>query len=120
MSYDLHGAWDGHSDWVEPELNSHTNLTEITNALDLLWRNNIEPDEVVLGIAFYARVFAASNPSCMEPGCLSLAGTPGFAATRWGSCSIPRLLRPWRSSRSSPHLTRMPQSKSSSLTRTSG
>ncbi|KAL4744802.1 hypothetical protein BDW72DRAFT_199248 [Aspergillus terricola var. indicus] len=74
MSYDLHGAWDGHSDWVEPQLNSHTNLTEITNALDLLWRNNIKPDKVVLGIAFYARVFAASNPNCMEPGCLFQSG----------------------------------------------
>ncbi|KAL3443940.1 hypothetical protein BJX65DRAFT_298006 [Aspergillus insuetus] len=74
MSYDLHGAWDGHSKWLEPQLNSHTNLTEITNTLDLLWRNNIDPNNVVLGLAFYARVFAASSPSCMEPGCLFQSG----------------------------------------------
>ncbi|RDW64378.1 uncharacterized protein DSM5745_09789 [Aspergillus mulundensis] len=69
MSYDLHGAWDRNNKWLEPELNSHTNLTEITNALDLLWRNDIDPEKVVLGIAFYARVFSASSASCMEPGC---------------------------------------------------
>jgi GH18 family chitinase len=74
MSYNLHGAWDGHSKWMEPQLNSHTNLTKITNVLDLLWRNNINPNKVVLGIAFYARVFVASNPSCIKPGCLFQSG----------------------------------------------
>ncbi|KAL4775859.1 hypothetical protein BDW60DRAFT_225034 [Aspergillus nidulans var. acristatus] len=74
MSYDLHGAWDQHSEWLEPQLNSHTNLTEITNALDLLWRNNIHSDKVVLGLAFYARVFAAADPNCMNPGCIFQSG----------------------------------------------
>ncbi|KAL4867514.1 hypothetical protein BDV12DRAFT_198207 [Aspergillus spectabilis] len=74
MSYDLHGAWDRHNKWLAPELNSHTNLTEITNALDLLWRNNISPDKVVLGLAFYARVFSATSPDCMSPGCTFESG----------------------------------------------
>ncbi|KAL4875746.1 hypothetical protein BJY04DRAFT_223740 [Aspergillus karnatakaensis] len=74
MSYDLHGAWDRQNKWLAPELNSHTNLTEITNALDLLWRNNISPDKVVLGLAFYARVFSATSPDCMSPGCTFESG----------------------------------------------
>jgi GH18 family chitinase len=74
MSYDLHGAWDRNNKWLAPELNSHTNLTEITNALDLLWRNDINPEKVVLGLAFYARVFSATSPSCMEPGCTFQSG----------------------------------------------
>lgn len=43
MSYDLHGSWDKTIEWVGPYLNSHTNLTEITEYLDLLWRNDIPP-----------------------------------------------------------------------------
>ncbi|RLL97667.1 hypothetical protein CFD26_105658 [Aspergillus turcosus] len=74
MSYDLHGAWDRNNQWLLPVLNSHTNLTEITNALDLLWRNDIEPEKVVLGLAFYACVFSATSPSCMEPGCTFESG----------------------------------------------
>ncbi|KAL6229036.1 hypothetical protein BDW75DRAFT_235499 [Aspergillus navahoensis] len=54
MSYDLHGAWDRNNKWLEP----------ITNALDLLWRNDIDPEKVVLGIA----------PSCKEPGCTFESG----------------------------------------------
>ncbi|KAJ6437875.1 hypothetical protein O9K51_09703 [Purpureocillium lavendulum] len=55
MTYDFHGAWDKPNRWVGPYLNSHTNLTEIKDGLDLLWRNHISPDKVVLGLAFYGR-----------------------------------------------------------------
>ncbi|GFF29663.1 hypothetical protein IFM61606_10399 [Aspergillus udagawae] len=44
------------------------------NALDLLWRNDINPEKVVLGLAFYARVFSATSPSCIEPGCTFQSG----------------------------------------------
>ncbi|RPA79579.1 glycoside hydrolase [Ascobolus immersus RN42] len=69
MSYDLHGAWDKGNNWTGAYLNSHTNLTEITDAMDLLWRNNISPAKVVLGLAFYGRAFTATSRSCMTPGC---------------------------------------------------
>lgn len=55
MSYDLHGTWDASSKWVGSIVGSHTNLTEIDNALDLLWRNDINPDQVVLGLGLYGR-----------------------------------------------------------------
>ncbi|KAK7737549.1 hypothetical protein SLS63_002678 [Diaporthe eres] len=76
MTYDLHGTWDIGSEHVKPELNGHTNLTEITTALDLLWRNKINPDKVVLGLAFYGRAVVPSDPGCTTPGCLFASGAP--------------------------------------------
>lgn len=68
------GSWDTPESWLGSHLNSHTNLTEIEDALDLLWRNQIDPDQVNLGLAFYSRTFTASNPGCMSPGCLFTSG----------------------------------------------
>ncbi|KAM5357976.1 hypothetical protein ACJZ2D_015719 [Fusarium nematophilum] len=70
MSYDLHGAWDQHVNWTKPYLNAHTNLTEIESALDLLWRNDISPSKVVMGLGFYGRAFTVESASCKDPGCL--------------------------------------------------
>lgn len=86
MSYDLHGTWDKGNDWVGPYLNAHTNLTEIADALDLLWRNNISSDKVVLGMAFYGRAFTVSNPSCTKPGCEYASG--GKKRTCSGEISV--------------------------------
>jgi GH18 family chitinase len=76
MSYDLHGTWDKGNTWVGPYLNAHTNLTEIEQAMDLLWRNNIDPDKVVLGTGFYGRAFTATSPNCLAPGCTYESGAP--------------------------------------------
>lgn len=27
MSYDIHGTWDGNSEWTDSAVNAHTNLT---------------------------------------------------------------------------------------------
>ena len=74
MSYDLHGTWDQGNKWTGPYLNAHTNLTEIKDALDLLWRNQINPDKVTLGTAFYGRGFTARNSGCLKPGCVYSSG----------------------------------------------
>ncbi|RYP56698.1 hypothetical protein DL771_011637 [Monosporascus sp. 5C6A] len=74
MSYDLHGTWDKGNEWTGSFLNAHTNLTEIDLALDLLWRNDIDPSQVVLGLGFYGRAFTATSPSCLEPGCTFESG----------------------------------------------
>ena len=74
MLYDLHGTWDLNSKWTGPYLNAHTNLTEIQDSLDLLWRNNIDPDKVVFGMGFYGRSFTVQNPGCTTPGCLFASG----------------------------------------------
>ncbi|CZR66788.1 uncharacterized protein PAC_16689 [Phialocephala subalpina] len=69
MSYDIHGTWDGNSPYTQAVVQPHTNLSEITVGLDLLWRNNIEPSKVVLGLGFYGRSFTLSDPTCTTPGC---------------------------------------------------
>jgi hypothetical protein len=76
MSYDLHGTWDKTNKWVGPYLNAHTNLTEIKEAMNLLWRNDINPDKVVLGLGFYGRAFTATSPGCLAPGCTYVSGAP--------------------------------------------
>ncbi|EFY94032.1 glycoside hydrolase family 18 protein [Metarhizium robertsii ARSEF 23] len=78
MSYDMHGAWDIDNRWTGPWANAHTNITEIQLALDLLWRNNINPNKVTMGMSFYSRSFTLTKPSCNKPGCrVSSAGNPG-------------------------------------------
>ncbi|KAI0467970.1 glycosyl hydrolases family 18-domain-containing protein [Xylaria cf. heliscus] len=67
MSYDLHGTWDADSKFIGPLLAPHTNLTEIDMGLDLLWRAGVQPDKVVLGLAWYGRSFTLKDPSCNTP-----------------------------------------------------
>lgn len=68
MSYDLHGVWDK-TNPIGSIINPHTNLTEIDEALKLLWRVGIEPEKIVLGLAFYGRSFQLADSSCTEPSC---------------------------------------------------
>ncbi|GAB1193276.1 hypothetical protein APSETT444_002479 [Aspergillus pseudonomiae] len=70
MSYDIHGTWDGRtSKWTSSVVNPHTNLTEISAGLDLLWRNGVEPSKVLLGLGFYGRSFKLADATCNTPGC---------------------------------------------------
>ncbi|OGM39528.1 hypothetical protein ABOM_012089 [Aspergillus bombycis] len=75
MTYDMHGTWDRGNKWTGEYLNAHTNLTEIKNSLDLLWRNDVKAEQVVMGLAFYGRAYTVASPSCVEPGCLYLSGS---------------------------------------------
>jgi chitinase len=85
MSYDLHGTWDIGSQWTGAYLNAHTNLTEIKDTLDLLWRNKVDPSKVTMGMAFYGRSFTLASSSCSEPGCSYLsAGDAGDCSATAG------------------------------------
>ncbi|EFQ31850.1 glycosyl hydrolase family 18 [Colletotrichum graminicola] len=75
MAYDFHGVWNKPTELGGPYFSSHTNLTEIKDGLDLLWRNNVNHDKVVLGLAFYGRGFQASDSSCLRPGCTFESGS---------------------------------------------
>jgi GH18 family chitinase len=78
MSYDIHGKWDQGNIWTGAFLKGHTNITEIDEALDLLWRNSIKPEKVVMGFGFYGRSFTMADPDCSEPSCAFIgAGRPG-------------------------------------------
>jgi chitinase len=85
MSYDLHGTWDIGDQWTGAFLDAHTNLTEIKEDLDLLWRNNITAAKVNLGLAFYGRSFTLASSSCSQPGCSYLsAGDAGECSSTAG------------------------------------
>jgi chitinase len=86
MSYDLHGMWDHSNKWTGPYLRGHTDLSEIDLGLDLLWRNNIKPENVVLGFGFYGRSFTMADPGCHEPNGICQFTTGGNP----GSCSNTR------------------------------
>ncbi|EEU38422.1 uncharacterized protein NECHADRAFT_106586 [Fusarium vanettenii 77-13-4] len=76
ITYDFYGSWDTPKSWLGNYLNSYTNLTEIKDAFNLLWRNKIDPNQVNMGLAFYARTFSISNPSYISPSYLFDAGGP--------------------------------------------
>ncbi|OHW99326.1 glycoside hydrolase family 18 protein [Colletotrichum incanum] len=69
MTYDIHGTWDSTVRSIGSFAFAHTNLTEIQLGLELLWRNNVNPERVNLGLGFYGRSFTMSDPGCMAPGC---------------------------------------------------
>ncbi|KAF7672440.1 glycoside hydrolase family 18 protein [Alternaria burnsii] len=81
MTYDIHGVWDASIDSLGPIAQAHTNLTEIKMGLELLWRNNINPERVVLGLGFYGRSFTMKDPGCMTAGCEFSEGANGGACT---------------------------------------
>jgi chitinase len=83
MTYDLHGMWDHDNTWTGPWLKGHTDIKEIDEGLDLLWRNNIKPENVVFGMAFYGRSFTMADPNCHEPNGVCRFSTGGMP----GSCS---------------------------------
>ena len=56
----------------------HTNLTEIKQSVELLWRNDVQPKQVVLGFGFYGRSFQLENADCSKTGCkFKAGGLPG-------------------------------------------
>ncbi|KAK8857289.1 glycoside hydrolase family 18 protein [Apiospora arundinis] len=81
MTYDIHGVWDKTVNSIGPYAFAHTNLTEIQLGLELLWRNNINPQRVNLGLGFYGRSFTMKDPSCMHAGCEFSDGAHGGECT---------------------------------------
>jgi GH18 family chitinase len=71
-----------------------TLIREIDQGLSLLWRNNIPPSKVVLGLGFYGRSFTLSNPSCNTPGCaFASGGTAGSCTNASGILSDAEIQR---------------------------
>ncbi|KAI7362264.1 glycoside hydrolase family 18 protein [Hortaea werneckii] len=63
------GKWNSEAPTAESFVQAHSNLTEIDQGLDLLWRNGIDPQKVVLGLGFYGRAFTLEIQGCSKPGC---------------------------------------------------
>jgi chitinase len=96
MSYDIHGVWDSTNKFTGPYILPHTNLTEITNGLSLLWRAGVTPDKVVLGLGWYGRSFTLTNPSCLTPNGIctfSSGGNPGQCTASAGTLSNAEIFR---------------------------
>jgi chitinase len=78
MTYDIHGVWDSSNKFTGPYVRPHTNLTEIKDSLDLIWRNDISPGMINMGLGWYGRSFTLKDPSCSTPGCIfSYGGKAG-------------------------------------------
>ncbi len=50
MTYDIHGTRDANIPSIGNRALAHADLTEMRESLDLLWRNNINPAKINLGI----------------------------------------------------------------------
>ncbi|CAD0115050.1 unnamed protein product [Aureobasidium uvarum] len=81
MAYDLHGVWDG-TNPIGSHVYAHTNLTEIDQAMDLFWRNDVDPKKINLGIGFYGRSFQLADSGCWKPGCTFKGGASEGACTK--------------------------------------
>ncbi|KAH8673362.1 hypothetical protein BX600DRAFT_535950 [Xylariales sp. PMI_506] len=90
MTYDMHGVWDATDVYVGSVINPHTNLTEIQEAMDLLWRNDIDPSMVNMGLGFYGRSFTLLDDSCITPGVcnFTVGGEPGACTQTSGILSF--------------------------------
>lgn len=63
-------------------------MTEIKEALDLLWRNDVPAKKLNLGLGFYGRSFQLADPRCSKPGCNFKAGaSPGSCTKNSGTLS---------------------------------
>lgn len=67
MTYDLHGVWDKETKGMGPYLRPHTNITEIDEGLDMLWRAKVAPAKVNMGMAWYGRSFTLEDSKCAVP-----------------------------------------------------
>ncbi|EXL90976.1 hypothetical protein FOIG_15781 [Fusarium odoratissimum NRRL 54006] len=81
MKYDIHGVWDENIESLGPYAHAHINLTEIQQVLELLWRNNINPERVVMGLGFYGRSFTVKSSNCLDSGCEFSSGAKGGECT---------------------------------------
>jgi GH18 family chitinase len=81
MTYDLHGVWDKGLEGVG--IRPHTNLTEIDAGLDLLWRADVSPDKVNMGMAWYGRSYTLQDTNCTTPNGVCQFSAAGMA----GPCS---------------------------------
>ncbi|KAI0443525.1 carbohydrate-binding module family 18 [Xylaria telfairii] len=92
MSYDLHGTWDS-TNPIGNHIYAHTNLTEIRNALDLFWRNDVPANKLNLGFGFYGRSFQLSDPTCSTPGCQFKGGAaPGACSQNSGTLTYREIM----------------------------
>ncbi|KAK8135001.1 hypothetical protein PG984_007013 [Apiospora sp. TS-2023a] len=78
MSYDVHGSWDIDSKSMPSVANSHSNMTELQEALDLLWRNDVDPKKVTFG-----SLGVGCNIKHQTACCTNVAATAAYGECKW-------------------------------------
>ncbi|WQF79589.1 Putative glycoside hydrolase family 18, catalytic domain, glycoside hydrolase superfamily [Colletotrichum destructivum] len=73
MSDDLHGVWDRDNP-IGSNIYGHTNLTEMSLAFGLFWRNDVPAGKLNMGLGFFGRAFQLADPACNKPGCVFKGG----------------------------------------------
>ncbi|KAJ5717638.1 hypothetical protein N7488_003284 [Penicillium malachiteum] len=69
------------------------NFDIIAEGFDLLWRNNIDPANVVMGMAFYGRTYTMETDDCYQVGCeFDTTGSAGQCSQTAGILMYPELL----------------------------
>ncbi|KAH7010782.1 glycoside hydrolase superfamily [Microdochium trichocladiopsis] len=66
---------------ISPYAFAHTNITKIDMGLNLLWRNNMNPDHIVMGLGFYRRSFKIKDAGYISTGCPFESSTDGGLCT---------------------------------------
>ncbi|KAK1953668.1 glycoside hydrolase [Colletotrichum sublineola] len=96
MSYDIHGVWDSSNQFTGPYIRPHTNMTEISQGLDLLWCAGVDPSKVTLGLGWYGRSFTLADPSCNHPNGVcqfTSGGSPGECSRSSGTLTNAEIKR---------------------------
>ncbi|KAL4865512.1 glycoside hydrolase superfamily [Aspergillus spectabilis] len=74
VSYDIRDTEDMLNTWVGPYVHSQNNLTQVKSAMDLLWRNRVDPRKVVMGMTYSGRSLTLADRTCAEVGCMFRSG----------------------------------------------
>ena len=103
MSYDLHGIWDA-TNPIGSNIFAHSNVTEIKEALNLLWRNDVPAKKLNLGLGFYGRSFTLTDPLCTTPGCGFRGGArPGPCSDNTGTLTYREIQQIIKDHKLKPH-----------------
>lgn len=90
MTYDMHGQWDWNSTYADVGcpagscLRSHVNLTETINSLSMITKAGVPSNQVVVGVASYARSFQMTEAGCWDETCTFVGPDSGAVP---GSCT---------------------------------
>ncbi|PHH65091.1 hypothetical protein CDD81_3489 [Ophiocordyceps australis] len=76
------GDSDESKDGQQPLLRGHMDMSEIKQSIHLLQDNDVDLNNVALGMLLYGHAFILDNHSCIHPD-----GTCKYSATRKSSCS---------------------------------
>ncbi|KAI9041065.1 uncharacterized protein KD926_007334 [Aspergillus affinis] len=85
MPIDLHTQLSPGDTWQADTLGPVVNLTAVSQAVDLLWRNYIHPNDVNLVLTLYGASLIPKSLDCLSPGCLAISGAlGGFSSKKTG------------------------------------